>query len=314
MSSSRHPIALRLERTVGDPTRLLATVMLLPLIDGIFPALVLAGALDSVAGILQVGILVFGGSATLAIILAEMDGTRREQVTTVLIVGVPLVLLAGIEAALAPAIAEVIDLVTFERFAAVVIGAIAAKTASARIGEYLPRPAVIVGLGFVGSIDPSGAALDAGAVQVQSAAVASGVAAGLVGVGFALSVALLSPWLRSNVAIDRFRFGSAVALGLLALSIVGSEYGQAPLAVIAVTALFTYDPSSDAATGDADASADDEHGDEDEPTVASPPEAPVDEPASAPAKDVAPITDGGPGSERDDAVEGSLDGDKPPWL
>ena len=53
MSSSRHPIALRLEQQVGGATKLLATVMLLPLIDGIFPALVLAGALSSTVGILQ---------------------------------------------------------------------------------------------------------------------------------------------------------------------------------------------------------------------------------------------------------------------
>ncbi|ELK55723.1 hypothetical protein D320_03011, partial [Haloferax sp. BAB-2207] len=58
----------------------------LPLIDGIFPALIIAGAMTtaagdpSIAGILQTGLLIFGGSATVAVILAEMDGTRREQI------------------------------------------------------------------------------------------------------------------------------------------------------------------------------------------------------------------------------------------
>ena len=240
MSNSRHPIALRLERAVDRPERLLATVMLLPLLDGIFPALVLSGALDTVGGILQVGLLVFGGSATLAIILAEMDGPRRKLVRTVLLVGIPLILLASVEAALAQTIASVLDLVVFERFAALVILAVAAKTASARIGEYLPRPAVIVGLGFVAAVDPAGAQL---VHAVDPEIVARGAAAGAVGVGFALTVAMMAPTLREVVHLDRFRFGSAVALGLLPLSILGAPYGNAPLAVLALTAVFAYDPA-----------------------------------------------------------------------
>lgn len=240
MSNSRHPIALRLERAVDGPERLLATVMLLPLLDGIFPALVLSGALDTVGGILQVGLLVFGGSATLAIILAEMDGSRKKLVRTVLLVGIPLILLASVEAALAGTIASALDLIVFERFAALVILAVAAKTASARIGEYLPRPAVIVGLGFVAAIDPAGAQL---ALAVDPELVARGAAAAVVGVGFALAVAMLAPTLREVVHLDRFRFGSAVALGLLPLSILGAPFGNAPLAVLALTAVFAYDPA-----------------------------------------------------------------------
>ncbi len=118
MSTSQHPIALRLERLVGGDTRLLALVMMLPLIDGVFPALILAGALDSPMGAVQVGLLIFGGSATVAVILAEMSGTPREQATIVLLVGIPLILLAAIQAALAPAIESVLDIVIFERFAA----------------------------------------------------------------------------------------------------------------------------------------------------------------------------------------------------
>ena len=168
MSNSQHPVALRIERAAGDGTRLLATVMCLPLVDGIFPALVLAGALSGVIGILEVGLLVFGGSATVAVILAELDGDRRENTRSVLAIGAVLIPLAALEAALAPTIAGLIDLAVFERFAALVILAVAARTASARVGEFLPRPGVIIGLGLLGSVDPAGArfvtALDAGLV------------------------------------------------------------------------------------------------------------------------------------------------------
>lgn len=244
MSNSQHPVALRIERAAGDGTRLLATVMCLPLVDGIFPALVLAGALSGILGVLEVGLLVFGGSATVAVILAELDGSPRENATSVLAIGVVLVPLAALEAALAPTIAGLVDLAVFERFAALVILAIAAKTASARVGEILPRPGAIIGLGLLASVDPAGARLvttiDAGLVSRAAAAAGAGVA-------FALLVAWFGPRLRELVVLDRFRFGSAVALGVFALSLLGLVPSDAPiaLAVLCVTGLFALDPEDE---------------------------------------------------------------------
>jgi len=248
MSVSRHPIALRLERLVGGSATLLTTVMALPLVDGIFPALVLAGALDSAVGVLEVGLLVFGGSATLAVVLAEMDAPPRAAARAVLAVGAVIVVGAAVEAALAPTIRSVVDLVTFERFAALVVAAVAAKTASARVGEYLPRPAVIVGLGLVASVDPAGATLE---VTTDTGLIARAAAAALVGTLFALGAAVFAPRLRRNVDIDRFRFGSAVALGLLTLSILGFSFRGAPLAVVFVTGLLAFNPggATDTDTG-----------------------------------------------------------------
>ncbi|PSQ65648.1 MAG: hypothetical protein BRD24_06270 [Halobacteriales archaeon SW_9_67_24] len=258
MSHSQHPVALRIEGRVGGATRLLATVMALPLVDGIFPALVLAGALDDPLGILEVGLLVFGGSATVAVILAEMDGTWRAQARTTLGVGVVVIALAAIESALAPTIASLLDLAIFERFAALVILAVAAKTASARVGEYLPRPAVIVGLGALASLDPAGARLVT--VPDPTLLVKGTLAAG-VGVAFALGVAVCGPWLRTAVDIDRFRFGSAVALGVLALSVLGLVPDDAPLAlsVLVVTGLLAFDPGE---ASDRDPASDDERRDD----------------------------------------------------
>ena len=140
MSVSRHPVALRLEERVGRGTRLLATVMSLPLVDGIFPALIIAGALSSPLGILETGLLIFGGSATVAVILAEMEGTRREQITSILLLGALLLPVAGIEALFAETLSTVLNFEVFQRFAGLVILAVAAKTASAKVGDYLPSP------------------------------------------------------------------------------------------------------------------------------------------------------------------------------
>lgn len=242
MSSSRHPVALTLYQQVGDGAKLLGIVMCLPLVDGLFPALVLAGALDSITGILEVGLLIFGGSATVAVIIADMEGGPREQAKIVLGVGAVLMTGAVIEAALAPTIKQLLNLAVFERFAAVVILAVAAKTATASIGDYLPRPAVIVGLGLVASIDPGGATLS---LQIDPELMLRALAAGGTGVGFALAVALTGPRLRNAVNLDRFRFGSAVALGVLPLTVFG-VLPDTPLAlaVLAVTALLAFDPDS----------------------------------------------------------------------
>ncbi|MDX1744685.1 MAG: DUF5794 domain-containing protein, partial [Halobacteriales archaeon] len=51
---------------------------------------------------------------------------------------------------------------------------------------------------------------------------------------------------RRHVDLDRFRFGSAVALGTLPLGLLGVVPGNAPLAVLAVTALSALDPEGSA--------------------------------------------------------------------
>jgi hypothetical protein len=87
--------------------------------------------------------------------------------------------------------------------------------------------------------------------------VARGVATAGVGLGFALLVAAAGPTLRGSVDLDRFRFGSSVALGMLALSVLGVMPTEAPVAlgVLCVTTVFSFDPKGSAAEG-ADAASD----------------------------------------------------------
>jgi hypothetical protein len=310
MSVSRHPVALSIERQVGKSTRLLATVMALPLIDGIFPALVLAGALTYPFGIIETGLLVFGGSATVAVILAEMDGSPRDIVPSILLLGLVLVPVAALEAALAPTIESMLDMPTFQRFAGLVIVAVAAKTASARVGEYLPRPAVIIGLGLVASFQPG--ALDV-AVTTDPVLIAKAAATAGVGVAFALGVALAGPQLRGAVDIDRFRFGSSVALGMLALSVLQLMPTEAPVAlgVLVVTAVFSFDP-------DRSPTAAEEHDDADDDSAAEsdPADGPVPEPDPAPASGsgVPAVADAGDDPDGDAYRYPSSEDSRLPWL
>ena len=241
MSHSRKAISLSAERRAHSARSTLATVMCLPLVDGVFPALVLAGALSDPAGIATVGLLVFGGSATVAVILSELGGSRRRRVATVLAVGAVVVPVAALEAAAAPTIRSLLRLSVLEPFAALVVLAVAARTASASVSELLPRPAVVVAVGLLVSLDPSGASL---VLSTDPALVLRAAGAAGLGVVAALLVAVAAPRLRTVADVGRFRFGSAVALGVLALSMVGLVPSDSPLAlaVLGVTVLLSFDP------------------------------------------------------------------------
>ena len=296
MSVSRHPVALRLEQQVGGATRLLATVMALPLVDGIFPALVVSGALTYPFGIVETGLLIFGGSATVAVILAEMEADRPQQIRSIALLGAVLIPAAALEATIAPTIYNLLAPEIFERFAGLVILTIAAKTASSELGEYLPRPAVIIGLGLIASFQPSGAEL---VFVTDPWLVARAAAAAGVGVGFALAVAVLGPHLRGSVDLDLFRFGSSVALGMLALSVLGLMPTDAPVAlgVLGVTAAFSLD-----------------FGGSEDDASESPAAADGGDPEPSTAGDVglAPRNSSSSGDERD--AYGATDESRAPWL
>ena len=241
MSVSEHPVALTIEQRVGGATVLLATVMALPLLDGLFVALLLAGTLETTVGMLETGLLVFGGSATVAVILAELDESRGSMVRSVLLIGAGLIPLAALQAIIAPTIESALELATFQRFAGVVILAIAARTVSAKVSDYLPSPGVIILLGLLASVRPSALTVE---LVVDGELLARAAITAAIGVGFALAVALAAPALRGVVDLDRFRFGSAVALGVFALPVVGVLDTDAPiaLAVLVVSGLLAYSP------------------------------------------------------------------------
>jgi len=142
-------------------------------------------------------------------------------------------------AALAPTIQTVLNPAVFERFAAIIILAIAGRTASAKIGEWLPRPSMILLIGLVASVQTSGFDL---IVQTDPELMLRSAAAAGVGVALALTAAVTAPWLRNAVDIDRFRFGSAVALGVLPISILTDIEAPIALAVLGVTTLLSLDP------------------------------------------------------------------------
>jgi hypothetical protein len=106
------------------------------------------------------------------------------------------------------------------------------------------------------------------------------------------------------VELDRFRFGSAVALGVLAVSIAGMLPSEAPVAllVLGMTALLAFDPGGDTSEH-AEAAFDVSLSEDESADVAGP----------------TPISDGGgPPDDDTDATESTTGlrpgQDRPPWL
>jgi hypothetical protein len=141
---------------------------------------------------------------------------------------------------------------------------------SARIGEFLPRPAWVLALGLVASVDPGAAEL---ALTLDPALAARAAVAAGIGVLFALAGAVGGAQLCSLVDLDRFRFGSAVALGVLGLAVLGLIPSSAPLplAVFGLAAILAIDPDSSEDESEPTDAADQEAGQAVESEVHTPP-------------------------------------------
>ncbi|MFB6120869.1 MAG: DUF5794 domain-containing protein [Halobacteriaceae archaeon] len=222
------------------PAQSLAVVMGLPLADGVFATLVLAGTLDTAVGVVQTGLLVFGGAATAALLLAS-DRSRPADGRRLLRIGVPLVTVAAAEAALAGTFVSVVDTATFRPFAGLVLVAVAARVASAHVTRYLPGPGIVVAVGAVLSFDPNGPV----AIAPDATAALHAVAAAGIGVAFGLGVVAARPHLRRILDAERFRFGSAVALGTMGASVAGlvPSGSPLPLVALALAAVLAFDPN-----------------------------------------------------------------------
>jgi len=225
----------------ATPARSLGVVMGLPLVDGVFATLVVTGGLDSVTGILEVGLLVFGGAATTALLLAS-EADRRADVHRVLTIGVPVLALAAAEAAVAPSLLALLDAEAFRPFAGLVLVAVAARVAAAHVTRYLPAPGLVVLVGVVVSFDPGGSL----ALQPDPEVATRALAAAGVGVGSALAVVLARPRLRRVLDPERFRIGSAVALGTMGASVAGlvPQGSPLPLAAFVLAVVLALEPRS----------------------------------------------------------------------
>jgi len=242
MSADQHPVAASLAKYVSAPTLLLGMVMGLPMLDGVFAAVIISGGLHSLAEAVQVGLLLIGGSATLTVVLTEFGPNMRQNLKRVLLVGSVLIPVAAAQAALAPTIESVLDPEIFIRFGALVLCAIGARHASAKLETLLPTPGMLVILGLLASVQPAGATVS---LVADPRVVGYAVIAASLGVGFALVSVLLRDVLVHRLRIERFRLGGGVALGVIGLSLVDFVPPYTALVVLGVALVLSLERVND---------------------------------------------------------------------
>jgi hypothetical protein len=232
----------------NDATRALLLAMALPLVDGVFPALVLGGALDSIPGLLVVGGTIFGGPWMLTIIFEEMAGDeRRMRLPRVLKVAALVVPAAGLEAVGAPTLASLLDMDVFHVFSALIILTVGASIANDVLAAKLVAPRYLLGVGLVASV---AARLLAPApitpkIMVEPVVVVQAMGAAGIATMIALTGAVLGPRVDSYIDHDAFRTGAGIALALVPLSIAGILPSLSSLAVFALAVGFAIDTADD---------------------------------------------------------------------
>ncbi|WP_178917636.1 DUF5794 domain-containing protein [Natronomonas gomsonensis] len=224
--------------------RSLAVVMLLPIVSGIYPSIVLAGGLTSVISAIELGVLVFSGGASVAIVLADFEGPRSRGLCIVAAVGVVLIPGAVFTAALSPTVRTLLRVELFVTLTALVVGAIGVSIGFGDDPWWLPSPVTLgFGLCLVATLDALSTLLT-GSVTVDFIVNGrtmwlSGLASS-VGVGVVAFVVTVRPYLLRRLDIERFRVGCAIALCLVGANIAGLVGGSPATVAIACSVVLAH--------------------------------------------------------------------------
>jgi hypothetical protein len=214
---------------VPSEYRQLSLVMGLPLIDGILVALVVSGQLNSIFEMIQVGVLVFGGVATVTTVISEFNQERSTHIKRTLLFGILLSALAFIQALMAPTILSVVDKSVLHRSAVIALVVFALKQAPYERTSVLPSPSIPLLIGLVIGADPL-------SLKISYSSVTAGLyAAGAVLIGIiVVTVCILTrDRLSQYVDSNRLRKSSSVAIICVALSVIGILPSFVPLGIFA---------------------------------------------------------------------------------
>lgn len=226
------------------PTQSLVLATGLPLVDGVFPSLILSGTLGSVSGILVTAGTVFGGPWMLTIITSEMAGdpvsVRLRRVAWVSVLVIPA---AALVAIIAPTVASLIAMDVFHIASAAVLFTVGSSIANNGLAARLPAPRIIVICGLLVSI---GANLYAGGtvtptLVVDPVLIIQATVTATAAFLLACGAAVIGPRLDDRLQIDRFRLGSGIALALVPLSLAGVIPSLASIAVFVLAGIFSLD-------------------------------------------------------------------------
>ncbi len=213
----------------GD-TKRLAFLLCLPMVDGVFPMLLVTGAVDTFSSMVAVALTVFTGAGALAVLYSSTE-TREEAVKMVKKVS-PLVFTGAVLVSLVAPVFETVFYVERLSYAAgIVLMVIAAKMASVPYSGKFSTPGIIV-TGMVLSVN------DLGAVALSLQYVVPAIATVTVALLGLYGAAMVNS---SSMNLNYIRKGGAVVLLIIALSLFGLNIpSTAGLAVLALSLVASF--------------------------------------------------------------------------
>ncbi len=191
-------------------TRKLIFILCLPLIDGVFPTLLVTGAVSTFSDILAIAITIFAGAGALAVLYSYSDSVRDAQ--RMVIQSAPL-LLAGVflTALVAPIFEQLFYIERLRYAAGLALIIIGAQLAEVSLSESIPASAIIIAGMTVSVKNPSAFVINLGYV---APALATAIAS--------LTLLYLATFLRNiEMSITRLQRGSAIVLFTVSLSMFG---------------------------------------------------------------------------------------------
>jgi len=252
LSATRGGLNTVRELLAANGAQALALVMLLPF-AGIYPSMVATGALSSLSSSVALGVVVFGGPAAVAIVLAELTTDRTQGLQIVALIGAVQLPAAAVTAAIATASRAVLWVDGFAVLTMIVLFVIAFEIVNNSTPQWVPSlltigyaliclllldGAVSVMSGEVTLLLPGDGIVDWvwTVVTTERVLIFRSVVAALAGLSVVAATVVCGPVLLDYVIVQRFKTGCAIALCLVGLEL-GDIVTDAPTLMIIVVSL-----------------------------------------------------------------------------
>lgn len=215
-----------------EDTRRLITILTLPLIDGVFPTLLVSGAIATFTDILMVSLTIFAGAGALAVIYSSTENVSEAR--KMVLKATPVLLLGAITVSLiAPVFEQMFSVNMMQTVAGLALLSIALNMYGVEKASNFPVPAIILtglALSFRGpeslvfTLEYLGPAITTSVIAVSALYIASSID-------------------HSLLEIDTIKTGGATVIALIALSQLGVQMpSNTPLLVFASSLLVAYRP------------------------------------------------------------------------
>lgn len=229
----------------------LALVMLLPF-AGIYPSMVATGALSSFSSSVALGVVVFGGPAAVAIVLAELTTNRTRGLQIVALIGAVQLPAAALTATIATASRAVLWVDGFAVLTMIVLFVIAFEIVNNSTPQWVPSlltiglmliclllldAGVSVVSGEVTLLLPGDGVVDWvwTVVATERVLILRSVVASLAGLSVVAATVVCGPGLLDYVIVQRFKNGCAIALCLVGLEVADIVTDAPTLTIIVVS-------------------------------------------------------------------------------